>query len=595
MPTISESKAVNINYDILTNKSIDFNSVSSILLRVFKHDGFRSELQKNAILEAAKFKNDIFVSLPTGSGKSLIYQLPAMYTNHGLVIVVSPLVALISNQISNATKLGIPVATINSHMTKTWNEKVKSEISNKNCKLRLLYLTPETLCSDGFRIYLSKLDKNKGLKMFAIDEAHCVSSWGHEFRPDYLKLSHLRSQFPHVPIIALTATATPKVLNDIIDVLKLKNPKRIVAPSFRKNLFYDVRWACSLDGLRLFDDLTEFIRKCLKLKAKVETTQTNKKPASRSSVVVPKFTGLSQSFVSAASLLEPVKNDAKSSLFAPKKVTKNAPCNKVNHNGVGIIYCRTKIACEEVAQHLTSKGIPAQPYHSSLTPKQRSEIESQWMEEKVLVICATISFGMGIDKPNVRVVVHFNISQSLANYYQESGRAGRDGQRAYCRLYYSKSDESAIAFLLRKDLAVEEGEDGLNRDLCSAENSSDDRYEPSKWRQHLPNRKLETIKNAMTRFERMVDYCRSKQECRHLLIAKEFALANEEKDLANGCKDSCDYCHRPTTPNAMSNFRDASDIPSSIKPTNKLKTPRSTSQVDTSIRGYLMKKVRGEL
>lgn len=648
--------------NVTQDATIDFESINEILTKVFKHHGFRTELQRDAIVEACKFQRDLFVSLPTGSGKSLIYQLPALYKNHGLTIVVSPLVALISNQITNARRLGIPCATINSQMPKTWNVAVRAELCKRDTGLRLLYITPEMLCSDHFQQQLITLTRNKTLKLFAIDEAHCVSSWGHEFRPDYLKLGQLRSRHPNVPIVALTATATNKVLKDILDVLQLDKPKHVIASSFRKNLFYDVVDADRLHK-KLMDDLTSFMRDCLQLKkppappsnrASQRATKLNNpvassgnnkataKPPNNSSGGFAGSAGGSQ-FVSAAALLrqtpaigakkqlnkrsnfksapfKPGSNGGSANILAketnkitsffkpkshqlidlcdsdsdsieinsdedaevvkhreqseaafeelfglppPSKRTKTAtagatstgpfqtadnlakcaeshkaPLESSDHHelrlerasggGVGIIYCRTKVNCEDVAAFLNNRGIPARPYHSSLSSKQRSEIEGLWMDERVLVICATISFGMGIDKPNVRVVVHFNMSQSLANYYQESGRAGRDGKQSYCRLYYSSADVSAITFLIRKDLEAETSDAHL------------DKYGPD-----FCKRKQATAKAAMERFERMVDYCKSTiSRCRHYVLAREFSLdqAGSSSLLANGCGDCCDHC-----------------------------------------------------
>lgn len=628
--------------NITDDKTIDFNSINEILRKVFKHDGFRSELQRDAVVEACKFERDLFVSLPTGSGKSLIYQLPAVYKNQGLSIIVSPLVALISNQIANAKKLGIPCATINSHMTKTWNTQVKSEIGNRDTKLRLLYITPETLCSDHFQPHLNNLNKNKTLKLFAIDEAHCVSSWGHEFRPDYLKLGQLRHRYPNVPIIALTATATTKVLKDILDVLNLRDPKHIIASSFRKNLFYDVQLVDELEDGAL-KDLCDFIEDCLKIKKdeppieqvhctkKVKTNHLGKPATSSGSqfvsaadlmfanpIIIPKQPSSSKVSKKISSKTSDKSSKVKSSepilvkesskitsFFKPKevevidlcsddddiKITKDGTKPKKNlpkikhievksvdksleakslekkiekasiisatvdrirekskiksYSGVGIVYCRTKIACEDVSIHLNRKGIPSQPYHSGLTSKERTEIENLWMEEKILVICATISFGMGIDKANVRVVVHFNMSQSLANYYQESGRAGRDGRKAFCRLYYSKTDQSAITFLLKKDLELENnngsgGSGGGYYNSDDNSNSCGEKYVSPE----VQKRKQQTARAAIERFDKMVEYCKASNKCRHLVLAKEFALVNESSLLSNGCGKSCDYCFR---------------------------------------------------
>lgn len=673
--------------NVINNKSVDFDSVNSILADVFKHQGFRSQLQRDAIVEACQRKCDLFVSLPTGSGKSLIYQLPALHGNNGLAIVVSPLVALMSNQLLNARRLGIPSATINSHMPKSTNDQIKSEIVKKQVGIRLLYLTPETLCSDHFKGYLNTMNKNGTLKLFAIDEAHCVSGWGHDFRPDYLKLGQLRDSFPDIPIIALTATATTKVLDDIIEVLNLKNPKKFIASPFRENLFYDVIPADSMSPRLLLSNMTDFIKKCLGFKeekklagaktfsssqgagfvtaatlyeaskrfkssppdtstvsgngkqkpiilaeepkkitsffkpkpvevidlcdddnddTKAERVASNvsksdcvlitsddeisilvdssssstfdviqqvKPPsplqpaAAAAAAVVPEKKSSFSGFVMASELM--ATTEPKTQATKPKAKTSNlidggqlqtrktppakrpkasinptaiktnglASPSKSQTSGVAIVYCRTKAYCEDVSEFFNKNGLASKPYHSSMTPKQRSEVENLWMDEKVSVICATISFGMGIDKPNVRVVVHFNMAQSLANYYQESGRAGRDGLKANCRLYYSQTDQNQIKFLLTKDC-------GLNED-GDISNEAFERYGPE-----LCKRKQVTARNAIVRFEKMIEYCRSRNQCRHKLLAKEFALdatspaGKLDAFMVQGCVSSCDYCCR---------------------------------------------------
>ncbi|KAG9509440.1 ATP-dependent DNA helicase Q5 [Fragariocoptes setiger] len=476
---------------------VNYESINEILEKVFKHNDFRSDLQRDAITIACKAKNDIFVSLPTGSGKSLIYQLPAMYQNNGVTIVISPLVALINNQITNAQKLGIPCASVNSSMALSQINKIKTELLGKKISTRLLYLTPEMLCSPSFNQYLAAMYKNQQLRMIAIDEAHCVSSWGHEFRPHYLKLGMVRSKYPDIPMIALTATATSKVLEDIISLLHLNDPKKFISSSFRKNLYYDVQFVDELkDSLMI--NLQEFIEECFGLTSKDDVIDLTKEPD---------FTDGTMFMRASSYKASEYKNASK--------------LNSKRSNGVAIVYCRTKATCEDIAASLCVKGIEARPYHSSLTPKQRVEIEDMWMKEEILVICATISFGMGIDKPNVRLVVHYNMSQSLANYYQESGRAGRDGKQSYCRLYYANSDQNAISFLLKKDL--EEGKSDKKED---------------KTRQKV-------ARAAYARFERMIEYCRSTDKCRHLTLAQEFSLCEDVELLSRGCKTSCDYCVDP--------------------------------------------------
>lgn len=502
-PTTSKEFAAPKNWD-----SIDFNSISAVLKKVFGHDEFRSKLQQDACINACHTKKDLFISLPTGSGKSLIYQLPAMYQNNGLTIVVSPLVALINNQITNAQKIGIPCATINSTLPVAQIRKIRLELMANKTPLRLLYVTPEMVCSSSFQYYLSSLHKTKQLRMFAIDEAHCVSSWGHEFRPDYLKLGYLRNQYPDVQMMALTATATPKVLDDIIANLKLDQPLRYIASSFRKNLFYDVQFSDSLEnGLTL--NLKNFIQDCLGLQRTDEPIQVpnlRRKPTASEGTL----------FMSASSFVPCSNKSAKKDQKGSKS------------KGVGIVYCRTKATCEDIAVQLTRQGIKARPYHSGLSAKERKEIESLWMNEDILIICATISFGMGIDKPNVRLVVHYNMSQSLANYYQESGRAGRDGKQSYCRLYFSSTDMKAISYLLHKDMEID-------MDVTSDKNISKEKL--------LEKKKI--AKAALERFERMIEYCKSADRCRHLTLAKEFALGDDVDLLLNGCKTSCDYCTNP--------------------------------------------------
>lgn len=578
----------NVSPNVTLDKTIDFDSVNDILRKVFKHDSFKTDLQRDAVVSACQGTRDLFIGLPTGSGKSLIYQLPALYKNNGLAIVVSPLVALMSNQVSNARKLGIPCTTINSSMPLQWNATVRRELMSASPRLRLIYITPETLCSDHFQPCLSALVKSNSLKMFAIDEAHCVSSWGHDFRPHYLKLGTLRQRFPETPIVALTATATTKVLDDIVASLNLDKPKRIIGSPFRSNLFYDVQFASSLNEGPLLD-LANFLKKCLKIESvsakpgsvsggafvsaaslyKHDKSKKEPMPAKAEPQILAKDSrGKITSFFKKASELPAAAKCADdssddvivvmqvpagsgSSSKAPKTPRPDKPAAKHASNGVAIVYCRLKASCEEVSDFLGKKGVASRAYHSGLTPRTRAEVEELWMSEQVRVICATISFGMGIDKPNVRAVVHFNIPQSFANYYQESGRAGRDGKPARCRLYFSADDEQAISFLLRKDLessrllcgpgGVSSSDDCTNTSEHSNSNHSTGGAEERRGRRELAARA------GIERFHKMVDYCRRADRCRHAMLVAEFALDSAEAGrlVAAGCGSACDFCTAP--------------------------------------------------
>ncbi|VDO66523.1 unnamed protein product [Heligmosomoides polygyrus] len=260
-------------------------------------------------------------------------------------------------------------------------------------KVKLLYITPEAAATDNMRRILASLHKRNLLSYFVVDEAHCVTHWGHDFRPDYLKLSALRDVCPEIPWIALTATANTKAQEDIISQLQLRHVQTFKASTFRGNLYYDRH-------------LADFILRCLKV------------PKEKTAVQLKNEKALSESLLS------------------------------------GIIYCRTRDECEQVAQMLSFAHIRCLSYHAGLPNKLRDDVQNQWMKNEVPVIAATIAFGMGIDKPDVRFVVHWTCPQNLAAYYQESGRAGRDGQRSYCRIYYSQPDKDFLHFLVRRDLAM---------------------------------------------------------------------------------------------------------------------------------------------
>ncbi len=330
----------------------------------------------NSVLEG----NDTFVIMPTGGGKSLCYQLPALMLE-GTAIVVSPLIALMKNQVDAMRGFsetdGI-AHFINSSLNKTEINQVKSDILSGKCKL--LYVAPESLNKD------ENVEFFRGVKIsfVAIDEAHCISEWGHDFRPEYRRLRPIIEQIADCPIMALTATATPKVQQDIQKNLGMLNAKLFKASFNRANLFYEIR---------------------------------------------------------------PKNNVGKQII----------QYIKANSGKSGIIYCLSRKKTEEIAELLQVNGIKALPYHAGMDSNQRSKVQDKFLMQDVDVICATIAFGMGIDKPDVRFVIHHDIPKSLESYYQETGRAGRDGGEGVCVAFYSPKDiEKLEKFLQGKPVAEQE-------------------------------------------------------------------------------------------------------------------------------------------
>lgn len=325
--------------------------------------------------------NDTFVIMPTGGGKSLCYQLPAL-VKEGTAIVVSPLIALMKNQVDAirgiSAEHGI-AHVLNSSLNKTEVAQVKSDIEKRITKL--LYVAPESLMKEEYVDFL----KNQNISFVAIDEAHCISEWGHDFRPEYRNLRTIIQKIDNVPLIGLTATATQKVQEDIIKTLGMSNANTFKASFNRPNLFYEVRPKTK----NVNSDIIRFVRQ---------------------------FSGKS-----------------------------------------GIIYCLSRKKVEEIAQVLQVNGIKAVPYHAGLDGKTRSKHQDMFLMEDVDVVVATIAFGMGIDKPDVRFVIHHDIPKSLESYYQETGRAGRDGGEGFCLAYYSYKDiEKLEKFLSGKPVAEQE-------------------------------------------------------------------------------------------------------------------------------------------
>ncbi|KAL3230828.1 ATP-dependent helicase SGS1 [Nakaseomyces bracarensis] len=354
--------------------------VNNILHEKFLLQSFRnSQLD---IINAALQGKDVFVLMATGGGKSLCYQLPSLVDSgvtRGTTIVISPLISLMQNQVESLLNKRIKACMLCSNSSAK-QKRITLELL-RECQLDLFYISPEMIVgSSQCKALLRGLYRNNFLSRIVIDEAHCISSWGHDFRPEYKQLSFLRQEFRGVPIMALTATATEVIINDIIKNLNLLKPL-IFRDSFnRKNLFYEVK------------------------------NKNNKTTDLIIYLIKSEFNNLS-----------------------------------------GIIYCSSKASCEKLSKTLNESGISSGYYHAGMKNIDRTMIQRKWQNNEVLVICATIAFGMGIDKLDVRFVFHFDTPRSLENYYQETGRAGRDGELSKCILFFCFQDVRKLQILIQRE------------------------------------------------------------------------------------------------------------------------------------------------
>jgi len=335
----------------------------------FGYDTFRP--QQEEIIRCVLSGRDAFVLMPTGSGKSLCFQLPALVLG-GVTLVVSPLIALMKDQVDGLLADGVPAAFLNSTLSASQASEIERQL--KRGEIKILYAAPERLKMDSFQRFLQEIS----IDLIAVDEAHCISQWGHDFRPDYRELSKLRDLLPRAPIIALTATATERVRKDIVETLRLRDARTFISSFNRPNLYYHVEPRSQEKQARLVEVMKE-------------------------------------------------------------------------HEGeAAIIYCLSRKDTERLAKLLRKDGISALPYHAGLAPDVRKRTQERFIQDDVSVIVATIAFGMGIDKPDIRLVVHYDLPKSLEGYYQETGRAGRDGLQSTCMLFYSYGSKFRHEFFIRR-------------------------------------------------------------------------------------------------------------------------------------------------
>ncbi|ESW20522.1 hypothetical protein PHAVU_006G216200 [Phaseolus vulgaris] len=434
------------SHDFSWTKELEVNNK-----KVFGNHSFRPNQRE--VINATMSGCDVFVLMPTGGGKSLTYQLPALICQ-GITLVISPLVSLIQDQIMHLLQANIPATYLSANMEWTEQQEILRELTSDYCKYKLLYVTPEKVVkSDNLLRHLENLHFRELLARIVIDEAHCVSQWGHDFRPDYQGLGILKQKFPNTPVLALTATATASVKEDVVQALGLVNCV-IFRQSFnRPNLWYSVVPKTK----KCLEDIDKFIRE--------------------------------------------------------------------NHfDECGIIYCLSRMDCEKVAGNLQECGHKCAFYHGSMDPPQRAFVQNQWSKDEINIICATVAFGMGINKPDVRFVIHHSLPKSIEGYHQECGRAGRDGQRSSCVLYYSYSDYIRVKHMISQGGAIEQSP------LTSGYNRSN---------MINPGSILETnTENLM----RMVSYCENDVDCRRLLQLVHFG----EKFNSSTCHKTCDNCLKIT-------------------------------------------------
>ncbi|KAF4553256.1 DEAD/DEAH box helicase-like protein 2 [Elsinoe fawcettii] len=431
-------------------------------LRVkFGKSSFRPT-QREVIL-AALGGHDVYLQAATSFGKSLCFQLPAVI-DIGLTLVISPLLALMKNQVASLAAAGISVASINSSTSRGDRDKILGDLKCGHPTTKLLYVTPEYCAQDFFRKTLHTIHSHGELARIAIDEAHCISEWGHDFRVAFQELSYFKREFPNVPMICCTATATSKVRSDIVrtlglDLLKLRT---FTMSTSRPNLHYEVRFKS--DEEDQYDAFLAWMQNIYKRR------QNN-----------------------------------------PDRAAELAAAGERISNVSGIIYTLRRKDTETLAERLTYDGIGAKAYHAGLSNSEKDEALQKWVTNQpgYDIIVATTAFGMGIDKEDVRFVVHWEIPKSFEGFYQEAGRAGRDGKASVCVLYYSREDRDRSASMMMKEAAKSRGKAHVEA----------------------------AFKQRAESLKRLVELCEETRRCRHKLISEYFG---DEK--GGVCDYACDFC-----------------------------------------------------
>ncbi len=416
------------------------NQTDELLKKYWGYSAFLPHQKE--IIGSILNSNDTLAIMATGGGKSLCYQLPALCLG-GLTVVISPLISLMKDQVDDLNARGIPAAAFNSSLEYRDRARIESEL--KDGTLRLLFISPEKCMQPNF------LDSLRGapIRLIAIDEAHCISEWGHNFRPEYRQLAQLKKVFPAVPLVALTATAIPEVRKDISEQLGLSGAREFIGSFNRKNLQYRI------------------IQK--------------KNP-----------------MVFLANYIGQHRNDS------------------------GIIYCMSKKETEDIAADLHKRGYKAHAYHAGLSKQVREKVQDAFIRDAINIVCATVAFGMGIDKPDVRYVIHYDLPKTVESYYQETGRAGRDGQYSECILLYSRGDYARVRSMLEHDDAGERN-----------------------------------LRLALKKLRDITEYCET-TTCRRKFLLNYFG----EEYLEENCA-SCDNCDHP--PDMIDTTEPAALIVSCIK------------------------------
>jgi len=443
----------------------------------FNYDNLRP-IQEQVIKETFN-KSDIFVLSPTSSGKSLCYQLPALI-NPGITIVISPLKSLIYDQVLHLRQKKIPTTFICGDVSVNDKESIYLGLNIDNLKFKLLYTTPETLYTNlDLLEKLENLNKHKLISRFVIDEAHCVSTWGHDFRPHYTKLSSIKELFNNIPIMALTASATNVVQSQIKNLLKIPNCKLFTQSFYRDNLN-------------------------IKILEKYDIDSKNKKRDAINNII---------------RLIAQYSNQS------------------------GIIYCHSRKDCEELSNSLIEQNISCDYYHSGISKKKKEDLQNKWLNNDTYIIIATIAFGMGIDKPDVRFVIHFNLPQTLEGYYQEIGRGGRDGKISDCILLNNSKDNTLYNKMIHNEI-----------------------------RNAKSPKRTEHLKKKESKLEDIQRYIANIEDCKHYLLSTYFGEFIKNKK--NFCNFKCTNCNKKTEINYIDYSDKSKEIIGKIITTRKNTTKK---------------------